>query len=213
MMPNRSEQELGSATLFRNRDVRCQNRKVMTAPQHTSRSITVRACTEGDMRAVTEIYAHHVIHSPATFELEPPDLVEMIRRRRAIVAGGYVYLVAEARSGIVGYAYVAAFRSRPAYRFTVEDSVYVRAGEERKGIGLRLLQALLAECETKLFRQMIAVIGDSANHASIELHRRLGFRMIGAFYSSGFKFGHWIDTVLMQKELGEGGHTPPMEAA
>ena len=176
-------------------------------------AVTVRACTEGDMRAVGEIYAHHVLHSPATFELDPPSPQEMMRRRRAIVEGGYVYLVAEADSGIVGYAYVTAYRSRPAYRFTVENSVYMRAGCEGRGIGLRLMQALLAECEKKPFRQMIAVIGDSANRASIELHRRLGFRMIGTFRSSGFKFGRWIDSVLMQKELGAGDHTPPPEAA
>jgi phosphinothricin acetyltransferase len=172
-------------------------------------AITIRACTEGDMRAVSEIYGHHVLHSPATFELDPPSLEEMMRRRRVIVEGGYVYLVAEADSGIVGYAYVSAYRNRPAYRFTVENSVYVRAGHEGMGIGQRLMQDLLAECEKRPFRQMIAVIGDSANHASIELHRRLGFRMIGTLQSVGFKFGRWLDSVLMQKELGAGDRAPP----
>ena len=175
-------------------------------------AVTIRACTEDDMRAVTEIYAHHVLHSPATFELDPPGQDEMMRRRRAIVEGGYVYLVAEADPDIVGYAYVTAYRSRPAYRFTVENSVYVREGYEGRGIGTRLMQALLAACEQRPFRQMIAVIGDSANRASIELHSRLGFRMIGTFRSVGFKFGRWLDTVHMQKELGAGDHTPPMEA-
>ena len=175
-------------------------------------AITIRACTEGDMRAVTEIYAHHVLHSPATFELDPPGLAEMTRRRRAILEGGYVYLVAEADSDIVGYAYISAYRSRPAYRFTVENSVYVRAGCEGRGIGRHLMQALLTECEKKPFRQMIAVIGDSANRASIELHARLGFRMIGTFRSVGFKFGRWLDTVHMQKELGAGDRTPPAGA-
>jgi L-amino acid N-acyltransferase YncA len=176
-------------------------------------AITIRVCTEADMRAVTEIYAHHVLHSPATFELDPPSLEEMMRRRRAILEGGYVYLVAEMDSDVVGYAYVSAYRSRPAYRFAVENSVYVRAGHEGRGIGLRLMQALLAECETKPFRQMIAVIGDSANRASIELHSRLGFRMIGTLRSVGFKFGRWLDSVLMQKELGAGDRIPPNEAA
>src|SRR5260221_12030762 len=105
--------------------------------------ITVRASAEDDMRAVTEIYAHHVLHSPATFELDPPSLEEMLRRRRAILEGGYVYLVAEASSDIVGYAYVSAYRDRPAYRFTVENSVYVRAGHEARGIGMRLRARLL----------------------------------------------------------------------
>jgi phosphinothricin acetyltransferase len=176
-------------------------------------AITIRACGEGDMRAVMEIYAHHVLHSPATFELDPPSLEEMLRRHRIIVEGGYVYLVAEADTGVVGYAYVTAYRSRPAYRFTVENSVYVRAGYEGRGIGRRLMQALLAACEKRPYRQMIAVIGDSANRASIELHSRLGFRMIGTFRSVGFKFGRWFDGVLMQKELGAGDHTPPVDAA
>jgi L-amino acid N-acyltransferase YncA len=175
-------------------------------------AIKVRACAESDMRAVTEIYAHHVLYSPATFELEPPGLDEMISRRRAILEGGYVYLVAEADTGIVGYAYVSAYRSRPAYRFTVENSVYVRAGHEGRGIGRRLMQVLLAECEKKPYRQMIAVIGDSANRASIELHSRLGFRMIGTLPSVGFKFGRWLDSVLMQKELGAGDRTPPVDS-
>jgi L-amino acid N-acyltransferase YncA len=110
-------------------------------------AITVRACAESDMRAVTEIYGHHVLHSTATFELDPPSLEEMMRRRRTIVEGGYVYLVAEAESDLVGYAYAGAFHSRPAYRFTVENSVYVREGYKGAGVGTRLMQALLAECE------------------------------------------------------------------
>ncbi|HLL28744.1 MAG TPA: GNAT family N-acetyltransferase [Xanthobacteraceae bacterium] len=182
---------------------------IAAAHKKSPTAITIRACGESDMGAITEIYAHHVLHGTASFELEPPSLEEMMRRHRAIVADGYVYLVAEAVSGIVGYAYVSAYRSRPAYRFTVENSVYVRAGHEGRGIGLRLMQALLAECEKKSFRQMIGVIGDSANHASIELHRKLGFHTIGTFRSCGFKFGRWVDSVLMQKELGAGDRTPP----
>jgi L-amino acid N-acyltransferase YncA len=175
-------------------------------------AITIRACAEDDMRAVAEIYGHHVLHSTATFELDPPSLEEMMRRRRVIVEGGYAYLVAEADSGVVGYAYAGAFHGRPAYHFTVENSVYVREGCKGRGIGMRLMQALLAACEQRPFRQMIAVIGDSANQASIELHARLGFRRIGTFRSVGFKFGRWLDTVHMQKELGAGDRTPPADA-
>ena len=171
-------------------------------------TVTIRACAEDDMHAVTEIYAHHVMHSPATFELEPPSLQEMMHRRRAMLEDGYVYLVAQANSDIVGYAYVTAYRRRPAYRFSVENSVYVRAGHEGRGIGMHLMRGLLAECEKKPFRQMIAVIGDSANRASIELHTRLGFRMVGTLQAVGFKFDRWLDSVLMQKELGAGDRTP-----
>lgn len=177
----------------------------------TSLPTTIRACTEADMTAVTGIYRHHVLHSPATFELVPPDLEEMLGRYRSIVQGGYVYLVAEQGTSIVGYAYVSAYRSRPAYRFTVENSVYVRPGCERRGIGRLLLRTLLAECENRPFRQIIAVIGDSANAASIELHRSLGFHMIGNFRAVGYKFGRWLDSVLMQKAIGAGDASLPDE--
>jgi phosphinothricin acetyltransferase len=161
------------------------------------------------MPAVTEIYHHHVLHSPATFELVPPSFDEMLARYRAIREGSFVYLVAEQGGEIAGYAYVSAYRARPAYRFTVENSVYIRSGFERRGLGRLLLQALLQECEKKPFRQVIAVIGDSANAASIELHRNLGFELIGTFHAVGFKFGRWLDSVLMQKEIGEGARTEP----
>jgi phosphinothricin acetyltransferase len=171
-------------------------------------AIAIRNCEEKDLPAVTEIYRHHVLTSPATFELEPPGPEEMLARYRAIVNGGFVYLVAEQDARIVGYAYVSIYRARPAYRFTVEDSVYIRPGNERRGVGRMLLQALLAECERRPFRQVIAVIGDSANTASIELHRALGFRMVGNFRSVGYKFGRWLDSVLMQKEIGAGDAGP-----
>jgi len=161
------------------------------------------------MGAVTEIYRHHVLHSPATFELVPPALDEMLERYRAIKKSGYVYLVAEQEGEITGYAYVSTYRARPAYRFTVENSVYIRPGFERRGLGRLLLQALLQQCEKRPIRQVIAVIGDSANAASIELHRKLGFEMVGTFKAAGFKFGRWVDTVLMQKEIGEGARTKP----
>jgi phosphinothricin acetyltransferase len=172
-------------------------------------AVTIRPCEERDVAAVTAIYGHHVLHSPATFELEPPDTAEVARRRRAVLDGGYPYLVAEQRGEIVGYAYASAYRPRPAYRNTVENSVYVRPGCERRGIGRALMQALLAQCEHGDFRQVIAVIGDSANEASIGLHRDLGFRMIGTLRGAGFKFGRWIDVVLMQRALGEGDTTLP----
>jgi L-amino acid N-acyltransferase YncA len=178
-------------------------------PKANLSALAIRACTEDDMRAVTEIYAHHVLHGTASFELEPPSIEEMLGRRRTVIAAGCAYLLAEADTGIVGYAYFGPYHRRPGYRFTVENSVYVRAGHEGRGIGFRLMQALLAECEQKPFRQMIAIIGDSDNRASIELHRRLGFRRIGTLQSVGFKFGRWLDSVLMQKELGAGDRTPP----
>jgi phosphinothricin acetyltransferase len=133
----------------------------------------------------------------------------MARRRRAVVDGGFPYLVAERDGRIVGYAYAGPYRSRPAYRNTVENSVYVRAGCERQGIGRDLLRALLAACEGRDFRQVVAVIGDSANAASIGLHRDLGFRMVGTLQAAGFKFGRWVDVVLMQRALGAGDGTLP----
>jgi phosphinothricin acetyltransferase len=176
--------------------------------------IAIRACEESDMGAVTEIYRHHVLNSPATFELVPPSHEEMLERYRTIKRGGFIYLVAEERGEIVGYAYVSTYRARPAYRFTVENSVYIRPGHERRGLGRTLMTAILAECEKKPFRQVIAVIGDSANAGSIELHRSLGFEMTGTFRSVGFKFGRWLDSVLMQKAIGEGDRTlPPQDTS
>ncbi len=175
----------------------------------TDREPIIRACEESDMRAVTEIYHHHVLHSPATFELVPPTFDDMLERYRTIKRGGFIYLVAEQAGEIAGYAYVSSYRARPAYRFTVENSVYIRPGFERRGLGRMLLRALLKECEKRPFRQVVAVIGDSANTASIELHRSLGFELTGTFRAVGFKFGRWLDTVLMQKEIGEGARTNP----
>jgi L-amino acid N-acyltransferase YncA len=133
----------------------------------------------------------------------------MTRRWRAVVEGGYPYLVAEQGGEVVGYAYASAHRTRPAYRNTVENSVYIRVGCERRGIGRVLMRALLEQCERSGFRQMIAVIGDSANEASIGLHRDLGFRPAGTLQSAGFKFGRWVDVVLMQRALGPGDDTLP----
>jgi L-amino acid N-acyltransferase YncA len=172
-------------------------------------AVTIRPCEEKDVAAITAIYHHHVLHGAASFEIEPPDTAEIARRRRVVLDGGYPYLVAEQGGRVVGYAYASAYRPRPAYRNTVENSVYVEPGRERQSIGRGLLQALLEACERCGFRQVVAVIGDSGNQPSIGLHRHLGFRMVGILQSAGFKFGRWIDIVLMQRALGPGDGTPP----
>jgi phosphinothricin acetyltransferase len=133
----------------------------------------------------------------------------MARRREALIAGGFPYLVAEEADEVLGYAYAGPYRARPAYRFTVEDSVYIAADAQRRGLGRLLLERLIVEGEARGYRQMIAVIGDSAQHASIALHAALGFRLIGTLQAVGFKFGRWLDTVLMQRPLGPGAETNP----
>lgn len=174
----------------------------MTAP-------LLRTATPADIPSITRIYAHAVRHGTASFEIEPPDEAEMTRRQRALLDGGYPYLVAEIGGAIAGYAYAGAYRTRPAYRFSVEDLVYVDPAMQRRGLGRILLAALIDEAEKRGFRQMIAVIGDSAQAASIELHRALGFEWIGPIKNVGFKHGKWLDTVLMQRSLGEGARTKP----
>ncbi|MCK0206607.1 N-acetyltransferase family protein [Starkeya koreensis] len=163
------------------------------------------------MAPVQAIYAHHVRHGLASFEEVPPSLAEMATRRAHVRALGLPYLVAERGGALLGFAYASAYRPRPAYRFTVEDSVYVAAGHGGEGIGSALLGALIARCEEGPWRQMLAVIGDSGNTASLALHSRLGFRTAGTFQSVGFKFGRWVDSVLMQRPLGPGDTSPPGE--
>ncbi len=182
----------------------------MSAPKSTS-SLEIRAATAADLPAITEIYAHAVRFGTATFELVPPDTGEMRRRFEALKDGGFPYFVALLERSVVGYAYAASYRPRPAYRFTVEDSVYLRPAIHRRGIGRLLLERLIAECEALGFRQMIAVIGDSANAASIGLHSRCGFEMIGTHPNVGLKFGRWLDTVMMQRPLGEAAATVPQD--
>jgi L-amino acid N-acyltransferase YncA len=172
-------------------------------------SIRLRNATPGDIPAITSIYAHAVRHGTASFELEPPDEAEMARRQDALLNGGFPYLVAENDDGLAGYAYAALYRTRPAYRFSVEDSVYVAPHAHRRGVGRLLLERLVAESEQRGFRQMIAVIGDSRQTASIALHHALGFRMIGTIENVGFKFDRWLDTVLMQRALGPGAASKP----
>ena len=174
-------------------------------------ALDIRIAEEADLPAITEIYEHAVRHGTATFELVPPDLAEMTRRYRALIDGGFPYFVATVEGDVVGYAYAGAYRPRPAYRFTVENSIYLRPSIHRRGIGLKLLQRLIIECEARGYRQMIAVIGDSANAGSIGVHTSTGFTLIGTHPNVGFKFGRWLDTVMMQRSLGEGASTVPAE--
>jgi L-amino acid N-acyltransferase YncA len=169
----------------------------------------VRPATPADIPAIARIYAHAVRHGTASFELEPPEEAEMTRRQRALLDGGYPYLVAEIDGSVAGYAYAGPYRTRPAYRFSVENSIYVAPEAHRRGIGRVLLDALIAQCELRGYRLMIAVIGDSAQAPSIALHRAAGFKMVGAFEGVGYKFDRWLDSVLMQRPLGKGSSAPP----
>ena len=169
----------------------------------------VRPASAADVAAIQSIYAHHVLHGLASFEEEPPSVQEMRSRYDDIVAGGFPYLVAEEAGEVLGYGYCSLYRTRSAYRYALEDSVYVREGQHRKGIGKKILAELIVRCEKLGYRQMIAVIGDSAQAASIGLHASLGFLRAGTLRSTGFKFGRWVDTVLMQRPLGRGDGTPP----
>ena len=169
----------------------------------------IRAALPHDLAVITGIYDHAVRHGTASFELEPPDQKEMTRRYEALLANGYPYLVAEIEGEIAGYAYAGPYRARPAYHWSVEDSIYVAPQSHRRGVGRALIERLIADAEAAGFRQMIAVIGDSANTGSIELHRCAGFRMVGTFDNVGFKFGRWLDSVLMQRPLGAGATTAP----
>jgi phosphinothricin acetyltransferase len=171
--------------------------------------IPIRNAETRDLAAITRIYEHAVRHGTASFELEPPSEREMAHRYEALRSGGYPYLVAQLEGEIMGYAYAGPYRARPAYRWTVEDSIYVAAAAQRRGIGRALLDRLIGEAELAGFRQMVAVIGDSANVSSIELHRAAGFRLVGTFDDIGFKFGRWLDSVLMQRPLGTGATTAP----
>ncbi len=169
----------------------------------------IRASSAADIPSITAIYAHWVTHGLASFEVEPPEAAEIARRRDAVLAAGFPYLVAEAPEGVLGYAYASAYRTRPAYRFSVENSVYVAPGAGQRGIGLALMQVVIARCTAAGFRQMIAVIGDSGNVASIALHRRAGFTTAGLLKAAGWKHGRWVDSVLMQRPLGAGAERTP----
>jgi len=175
----------------------------------TRPAILVRDANETDMSAVAGIYAKHVLHGLASFEEVPPSLDEMKSRRHGVLRLGLPYLVAELDGHVVGYSYATFYRARPAYRYTVEDSVYVEDGLHGRGIGTALLAELIARCERGSWRQMLAVIGDSGNIASIALHRRLGFTPCGTLVAVGFKFGRWVDSVFMQRALGPGDSRQP----
>jgi len=171
--------------------------------------LSLRDAVAGDIDAAAAIYGRQVATGLASFELEPPGTAEMLRRFEDITGRGYPYLVAVRDGRVIGYAYASAYRARPAYRFAVENSVYVDAGAQRSGAGRSLLEALVAECAKRGYRQMIAVIGDSANAGSIGLHAACGFARIGCLPSIGYKFGRWVDSVLMQRALGDGDATLP----
>jgi phosphinothricin acetyltransferase len=164
-------------------------------------SATIRAAVEADLEAITSIYRHHVLTGTASFELDPPDAVEMKRRFAEIKAKKLPYLIALADGQIAGYAYAGPYRPRPAYRFTVENSIYVHPEMHRRGIGDALLKQLIIECRMRDCKQIIAVIGDSANAGSISLHKKHGFAHVGVLRDVGFKFGRWLDTVFMQLAL------------
>ena len=172
-------------------------------------TMRIRDSHDADLPALAAIYGHWVRHGRASFELDPPDAAEMGRRREGLLAAGHPYLVAEEAGRVLGYAYAGPFRTRPAYRFTVEDSVYIAPDAGRRGLGRALLGALLPRCEAWGARLMVAVIGDRHNAASIALHAAMGFAHAGLLPGTGWKHGQWVDTVLMTRALGPGTGLPP----
>lgn len=169
----------------------------------------VRDCEETDVPGITAIYAQAVLHGVSTLEVEPPDEREIAARRDFLLSGGYPYLVATVGDVLAGYAYAGVYRPRRGYDSTVETSIYLRDDFQGQGIGSVLLARLIEESEARGFRQMIAVIGDSHNRASIRLHERFGFETIGTLRSVGWKHSRWIDTVILERPLGPGDTTPP----
>ncbi|SFP08718.1 phosphinothricin acetyltransferase [Mesorhizobium sp. NFR06] len=173
-------------------------------------NIAIRAAAAADLDRITEIYADAVTHGTASYELEPPSRAEMGNRFETLAAGGFPYLVAERHGVVLGYAYAGPFRPRPAYRFVIEDSVYVAPEAKGQGVGLLLMQALIKTARAAGFRQIIAVIGDGhPANASVRLHEKLGFRHCGRLEGSGYKHGRWLDTVFMQLPLNGGAELPP----
>jgi phosphinothricin acetyltransferase len=172
----------------------------------------VRPAAPRDLPAIQSIYAHHVLTGLASFEEEPPPVEELERRYRDVIARGLPYLVAETGGAVAGYGYCAPYRARSAYRYALEDSIYIRHDMTGRGIGRRLLEELIRRCEGLGYRQVIAVIGDSANQPSIGVHAACGFVRVGTLRSVGFKFGRWVDSVFMQRPLGAGDGSRPREA-
>ena len=171
----------------------------------------IRPSTPADLEAITAIYRWNVLHGTGTFELDPPDDAEMARRRDDVLSKGLPWLVVERDGVVLGYAYANHFRPRKAYRFCLEDSVYLAAEAQGQGLGRLLLAELMARCEAAGARQMLAVIGDSANLGSIGAHRTLGFEPVGVMKAAGWKFDRWCDVVIMQKSLGQGAATDPKD--
>jgi L-amino acid N-acyltransferase YncA len=171
--------------------------------------LVLRPAAAEDMAAITAVYASEVREGVATYEYVEPGVEEMARRWQAIVAAGYPYIVATLDGRFAGYAYASGYRSREGYRWTIEDTVYVAPGMHGRGIGRALLQRLIDDCTALGFRQMVAVIGDRTNSASIALHQKLGFSTVGVFEGLGRKHGRWLDTVQMQRPLGSGAHSVP----
>ena len=181
-----------------------QQRSTLAASPAGSLEVVVRDAAEADMAAVQRIYAHYVWHGLATFEEIPPSFHELLARRVAVLAAGLPYLIAERSGEVLGYSYATPYHPRSGYRHTIEDTVYVAEGHGGKGIGSALLERLVSRCETGSWRQMVAQIGNSANEASIALHRRMGFQLVGTLGAVGLKLGRWVDVVLMQRSLGKG---------
>lgn len=171
---------------------------------------SVRASSPQDLPAITRIYAHHVLHGTGSFETEAPSEAEMSRRRDEVLSRQLPYLVAEDADGqILGFAYANWFKARPAYRFSAEDSIYVADGQHGRGLGRLLMNALIDHCEAAGVRKLIAVIGDSNNAGSVGVHRAAGFTQVGVMRSVGWKFGRWLDIVMMEKTLGDGDNSAP----
>lgn len=180
-----------------------------TENQKTPTGLTLRSSSAADLAAIQAIYAEAVLHGTGTFETEVPAIEEISRRRDEVLSRGLPWLVAEAEGQLIGYAYANYFRPRLAYRFCLEDSVYLRPDQQGRGVGKLLLTELISRCEAAGARQMLAVIGDSDNLGSIGVHRSLGFTTTGLLKSSGWKFGRWLDVVLMQRQLGSGDQSSP----
>jgi L-amino acid N-acyltransferase YncA len=175
--------------------------------------LTLRPSTDADVPAITAIYAHHVLNGTGTFETTPPTEADMANRRLDVLARGLPYLVAEQQGRVLGFAYCQWFKPRPAYRYSAEDSIYLHPDAAGQGLGKQLLAALMHRAQEAGTRKLIAVIGDSGNAGSIGVHRALGFKHVGTIQACGWKFGRWLDIVLMEKSLGEGDSTPPQEGA
>jgi L-amino acid N-acyltransferase YncA len=179
--------------------------------EHRTVTLLLRPSTPDDLNAITAIYGHAVQYGTGTFELDVPTQEDMAQRRAAVLAAGCPWLVAERAGQVLGYAYAQPFRPRRAYRFCLEDSIYLAESARGQGIGTLLLAELVSRCEAQGARQMLAVIGDSANQGSIGVHRALGFEPTGVLRQAGWKFDRWLDVVLMQKALGQGATTPPVD--